>query len=48
MDNYGILLDMGFHPLRENPSVMMRENHKTQSSENIAIYQDDLYIVSTT
>ena len=27
---------------------MMRENHKTQSSEYIVICQDELYIVSTT
>ena len=27
---------------------MMRENHKTQSSEYIVICQDDLYIASTT
>ena len=32
----------------ENPNVMMRENHNTQSSEYIIIYQDGLYILSNT
>ena len=32
----------------ENPNVMMRENHNTQSSEYIIIYENELYIVSTT
>ena len=45
---HGILLHMGFYVTTENPNVMMRENHKTKSSEYIFIYQDDLYIVSTT
>ena len=27
---------------------MMRENHNTQSSEYINIYEDELYVVSTT
>ena len=40
-----ILHHMGFY---ENPNVMMRENHNTQSSEYIIICQDGLYIVSTT
>ena len=39
---------MGFYVTTENPNVMMRENHNTQSSEYIIICQDGLYIVSTT
>ena len=39
---------MGFHVTTENPNVMMRENHKTKSSEYIIICQDDLYIACTT
>ena len=39
---------MGFYVTTENPNVMMRENHKTKSSEYIFICQDDLYIASTT
>ena len=45
---HGILLLMGFYVTTENPNVMMRENHKTKSSEYIFICQDDLYIASTT
>ena len=45
---HGILLHMGFYVTRENPNVMMRENHNTKSSEYIFICQDDLYIASTT
>ena len=43
---HGILLHMGFYVTTENPNVMMRENHKTKSSEYIFICQDDLYIAS--
>ena len=32
----------------ENPNVMMKENHNTQSSEYIIICQDGFYIASTT
>ena len=39
---------MGFYITTENPNVMMRENHNTQSSEYIIICQDGLFIVSTT
>ena len=39
---------MGFPSPTENPNVMMRENHNTQSCEYFIIYQDDLYIASTT
>ena len=39
---------MGFYVTTENPNLMMRENHKTKSSEYIFICQDDLYIASTT
>ena len=39
---------MGFYPPTENPYVMMRENLKTKSSEYIVIYQDGLYLASTT
>ena len=45
---HGILLHMGFYVTTENPNVMMRENHKTKSSEYIFICQDDLYIASST
>ena len=43
-----ILQHMGFYVTTENPNVMMRENHNTQSSEYIIICQDGLYIVSAT
>ena len=39
---------MGFYVTTENPNVMMRENHNTQSCEYIIICQDGLNIVSTT
>ena len=39
---------MGFYRPTENPCVMMRENLKTKCCEYIAVYQDDLYIVSPT
>ena len=41
---------MGFYSYvtTENPNLMIRENHKTKSSEYIFICQDDLYIASTT
>ena len=39
---------MGFYVTTENPNLMLRENHKTKSSEYIFICQDDLYIASTT
>ena len=39
---------MGFYATTDNPNVMMRENHNTQSSEYISIHEDELYIVSTT
>ena len=38
---------MVFYATTENPNVMMRENHKTQSCEYIIICQDGLYIVAT-
>ena len=43
-----ILQHMGFYVTTENPNVMMRENHNTQSSECIIICQDGLFIISTT
>ena len=43
-----ILQHTGFYVTTENPNVMMRETHNTQSSEYIIICQDGLYIVSTT
>ena len=43
-----ILQHMGFYATTENPNVMMRENHNTQSSEYIIICQDGLFIVSIT
>ena len=45
---HGITQHMGFSPPAENPNVMLRENHKTKSSEYIIIYHDELYIASTT
>ena len=39
---------MGCYATTENPNVMMREIHNTQSSEYIIICQDGLFIVSTT
>ena len=43
-----ILHHMGFYVTTENPNVMMRKNHDTESSEYIIICQDGLYIVFTT
>ena len=43
-----ILQHMGFYAITENPNVMMREHHNTQSSEYIVICQNGLYILSTT
>ena len=43
-----ILQHMGFYITTENPNVLMRENHDTQSSEYIIICQSGLYIVSAT
>ena len=42
-----ILQHMGFYVTTENPNVMMRENHNTQSSEYIIVCQDGLFIIST-
>ena len=42
-----ILQHMGFYVTTENPNVVMRENHNTQSCEYIIICQNGLYIVST-
>ena len=39
---------MGFYSPTENPNVMMRENHNTQSYAYIIIYHDELYIASIT
>ena len=43
-----ILQHMSLYPPTENLCVMRRQNHNTQSSEYIIIYQDELYIASTT
>ena len=43
-----ILQHMGFYVTTENPNVMMKENHNTESCEYIIICQNGLYIVSTT
>ena len=43
-----ILQHMGFYHTTENPCVKMRVNHKTKSCECINIYQDELYIASST
>ena len=45
---HAILQHMGLYPTTENPCVMMRVNHKTQSCECIIIHQDELYIASST
>ena len=39
---------MAFYPTTENPSVIMRENHNTKSSEYIVICQNELHLVSQT
>ena len=39
---------MGFYATTENPNVMMRENHNTQSCEYIITCHDELYIASIT
>ena len=39
---------MPFYSISENPNVMMRQNHNTQSCEYIIICQDGLYNASTT
>ena len=38
---------MGFYVTTENPDVMMKKNHNTQSCNYIIICQDGLYIAST-
>ena len=43
-----ILQHMGFHNTTENPCVMVRVNHKTNSCECIIIHQDELYTTSST
>ena len=43
-----MLQHMGFYHTTENPCVMMRVNHKTQSCECIIIHQDELSIASST
>ena len=43
-----ILQHMGFYHTTENPCVMMRAKHNTESCECIIIHQDELYIASST
>ena len=43
-----LLQHMGFYATTENPCVMMGEDHNTQSFAYVFIYEDELYIVSTT
>ena len=44
-----ILQHMGFYVTTENPNLMMREDHNTQSYEYIIICHDgNIYIASTT
>ena len=43
-----ILQHVGFYATTENPNVMMKENHNTQTCEYKIICQDGLYIASTT
>ena len=45
---HAILQHMGFYHTTENPCVMMRAKHNTQSCECIIIHQDELYIASST
>ena len=45
---HGILQRMCFYVTTENPNVMMRESHNTQSDEYKIICQEGLYILSTT
>ena len=45
---HAILQHMGFYHTTENPCVMMKVNHKTQSGECIIIHQDELNIASST
>ena len=48
MDNTWYFTTYVFLFSNRDPNVMMRENLKTTSCEYIIIYQDDLYIISTT
>ena len=43
---HDIIQNMGFHPTKANPCVMMRENLKTNSCEYFAVYMADIYIAS--
>ena len=43
-----VLQHMSFYHTAENPCVIMKVNHKTKSCECIVIYQDELYIASST
>ena len=43
-----ILQHMSFYVTTENPNVMLRENHTTQTCEYLIICPDGLYILSTT
>ena len=43
---HDIIQNMGFHPTKASPCVMMRQNLKTNHCEYIAVYADDLYIAS--
>ena len=45
---HAILQHMGFYHTTENPCVMVRANHKTESCECIIIHEDELYIASST
>ena len=45
---HAILQHMGFYCTTENPCVIMRVNHNTQSCECMIIHQDELYIASIT
>ena len=38
-----IIQHMGFHSPTENPNIVMRENHRTQSSEYSIIYHDNFF-----
>ena len=48
MSSSCVLSKWTINAILENPNVMMRENHNTQSCEYIIICQNGLYIASIT
>ena len=41
---HDIIQNIGFHPTKTHPCVMMRENLKPNCCDSIAVYVDDLFI----